>query len=118
MSSEHTSPHDGRQVRLYVFENEPVARLWEGRLWAEGVPCVVRPLGVGAAFGSTASVPHALYVPLAHVDRAREVLGQEVEPPLEVQERQRADRAVLWVLLLVALAISLAAAVGVWAFWG
>lgn len=94
------------QVRLVVFDNEPLARLWEQRLWQEGVPCVVRPVGVGASLGSTTHVPHGLYVQQRDIARAREALAQDVDlPPLEVLERQRPRPLPGWVLVALALAV-------------
>ncbi len=51
------------QVRVATFDNEPLARLCQQRLQAEGVPCILKSLGVGSgAWGGSSFVPHGLYV--------------------------------------------------------
>ena len=51
------------QVRVATFDNEPLARLWQQRLQAEDIPCVLKSLGVGSgAWGGNSFVPHGLYV--------------------------------------------------------
>ena len=63
------------QVRLTVFDNEPMARLAEQRLHQAGILCYTRSLGVGpGAWGSAYNLPHALYVHQADATRAREIL--------------------------------------------
>jgi hypothetical protein len=65
----------GKQVRLTVFDNEPMARLAEQRLRQAGIPCYTRSLGVGpGATGSAFYQPCALYVYQADATRAREIL--------------------------------------------
>jgi hypothetical protein len=81
------SRHSGKQVRLAVFDNEPMARLAEQRLHQEGIPCFLRSLGVGpGATGSAYYLPHALYVHQADEMLAREVLGLA---PKEMLKRER-----------------------------
>lgn len=64
-----------KQVRLTVFDNEPMARLAEQRLRQGGILCYTRSLGVGpGAWGSAYNLPHALYVYQADTTRAREIL--------------------------------------------
>ena len=51
------------QVRVATFDNEPLARLWQQRLQAEDIPCVLKSLGAGSgAWGGNSYVPHGLYV--------------------------------------------------------
>ena len=51
------------QVRVATFDNEPLARLWQQRLQAEDIPCVLKSLGVGSgAWGGISFVPHGIYV--------------------------------------------------------
>jgi hypothetical protein len=55
--------HGIEQVRVAVFENEPLARLWQQRLQGEDIPCMLRSLGVGSgAWGGNSFVPQGLYV--------------------------------------------------------
>jgi hypothetical protein len=63
-------------MTLTVFPNEPMARMAEQRLWEAGIPCMVKPLGVGAGlYGSTFNVPHGLLVYEQDEPAARELLG-------------------------------------------
>ena len=51
------------QVRIATYDNEPLARLYQQRLQDEGIPCVLKSLGVGSgAWGGNSFVPHGLYV--------------------------------------------------------
>lgn len=51
------------QVRIVTCDNEPLARLYQQRLQEEGIPCVLKSLGVGSgAWGGNSFVPHGLYV--------------------------------------------------------
>ncbi len=75
-----------KQVRLTVFDNEPMARLAEQRLRQAGIPCVTRSLRGGPGlWGSAYNLPHDLYVQQTDEMRAREVLDL---PPIELVERQ------------------------------
>ena len=59
-----------KQVRLTVFDNEPMARLAEQRLWQSDIPCMIRSLRGGPGlWGSSYNLPHDLYV--FETDRAR-----------------------------------------------
>ena len=76
-------PFSGRnrekQVRLTVFDNEPMARLAEQRLRQAGIPCVIRSLRGGPGlWGSAYNLPHDLYVYATDENPARELL--ELEP--------------------------------------
>jgi hypothetical protein len=100
--------HSVRQVRLTVFENEPLALMAEQRLRHERIRCVVRSLGAGpGGWGAATNLPHALYVMADDEMRARQVLDL---PPAEVAERERLAALPgylpwrTWVLLLVVLA--------------
>ena len=74
------TPRRGRQVRVTVFDNEPMARLAEQRLRQMGIPCVVRSLRGGPGlWGSAYNLPHDLVVSESDAEQAREVLGLEPE---------------------------------------
>ena len=76
----------GKQIRLAIFDNEPLARLAEQRLLEENIPCVVRSLGAGpGVWGVATNMPHALYVKADDEMRAREVLDLD---PAELEERE------------------------------
>ena len=106
-----TNTWDGNdRVTLDVFQGEPLARLAAQRLEEEGIPCVVRPLGVGpGGWGMAANLPHALHVRPSDADRARDVLGM---PPGEGGgdgvARTQARR---WPISVVVILIIIAAAV-------
>ena len=81
------SKRDKRQVRLAVFENEPLARLAEQRLREEDIPSVVRALGGGpGVYGVATHLPHALYIMADDQMRAYQVLDL---PPAEMEDRDR-----------------------------
>jgi hypothetical protein len=101
-----------RQVRVAVFEGEPLARLAAQRLQEAGVPCVVHSIGVGpGGWGMAANLPYAVSVLPADQRRAREVLEL---PPAEIPERegvpQRRPTRMALVLLLIAAAVLLSVA--------
>ncbi len=74
-----------KQIKLTVYDNEPLARLAQQRLQQEDVPCVVRSLGVGpGGWGVATYLPHGLYVGAADEMKARDILEL---PPDETTER-------------------------------
>lgn len=80
-----------KQLRLTVFNNEPVARLAEQRLQQEGIPCFIQALQGGPGlWGSAYNLPHALYVYESHEMQAREILDLT---PMEMIERDAEARA-------------------------
>ena len=77
---------DGKQVRLAIFNSEPMARLAEQRLRQAGIPCLSRALRGGPGlWGSSYNLPHDLYVYQGDEMRAREVLDLA---PREIEERE------------------------------
>tara|TARA_B100000315_G_scaffold1024_1_gene954 strand:- start:4459 stop:4824 length:366 start_codon:yes stop_codon:yes gene_type:complete len=97
--------HGGRrekQVRLTLFDNEPMARLAEQRLRQAGIRCVIRSLRGGPGlWGSAYNLPHDLCVFESDQMRAREVLDLA---PRELQERERlgaapGSRSTLWLVV-------------------
>jgi len=94
---------DGRkQVRLTGFDNEPMARLAEQRLWQSGIPCITRSLRGGPGlWGSAYNLPHDVYVYEADLANARELLdlpeGYEGEPEVA----QYRDSSGVWLLVAV-----------------
>lgn len=100
-----------KQVRLTVFDNEPMARLAEQRLWQSGIPCFTRSLRGGPGlWGSSYNLPHDLYVYEADQGRAREVL--DLAEPTEGEELTVAPRHGLGIWLAVAI-IAAALAAGI-----
>ena len=102
----------GKQVRLAIFNNEPMVRLAEQRLQQAGIPCLSRSLRGGPGlWGSAYNLPHDLYVYQADEMEAREVLDLE---PQEIEERDTQDRPSsgtgprLGVNLLIAVALVVA----------
>ena len=83
------SQRTGKQVRLTIFENEPVARMAEQRLHLEGIPSMIRPLQGGPGlWGSAYNLPHGLYVFQSDAILAKDVLEL---PPSEIVERAEGD---------------------------
>jgi hypothetical protein len=78
-----------KQVRLTIFENEPVARMAEQRLDLEGIPSMIRPLQGGPGlWGSAYNLPHGLYVFQSDAIWANDVLEL---PPSEIVELAEGD---------------------------
>lgn len=114
-------PHDSgarsrrrsdKQVRLTIFNNEPMVRLAEQRLRQAGIPCLTRALRGGPGlWGSSYNLPHDLYVHQEDEMRAREVLDLA---PREIEEREIQERPSsgvgpgLGVVLLIAAALVVA----------
>ena len=64
-----------KQVRLTGFDNEPLARLAEQRLWQSGIPCITRSMRGGPGlWGSAYNLPHDIYVYEEDRTKARELL--------------------------------------------
>ena len=77
-ASESNRDNRRKQVRLAGFDNEPMARLAEQRLWQSDIPCMIRSLRGGPGlWGSSYNLPHDLYVYETDRVRAREVLELE-----------------------------------------
>ena len=91
-------PHDSKarsrrrgdkQVRLAIFNNEPMVRLAEQRLQQAGIPSLSRALRGGPGlWGSSYNLPHDLYVYEGDEMQAREVLDLA---PQEIEERERQE---------------------------
>ena len=101
-----------RQVRLAIFNNEPMVRLAEQRLQQAGIPCLSRALRGGPGlWGSAYNLPHDLYVYQEDEMQAREVLDLA---PREIEEREAQERPSsgqgpgLGVVLLIAAAVVVA----------
>ncbi len=101
-----------KQVRLTMFNNEPMVRLAEQRLRQAGIPCLSRALRGGPGlWGSAYNLPHDLYVYQEDEMRAREVLDLA---PREIEEREMQERPSsgvgpgLGVVLLIAVALVVA----------
>ena len=68
-----------KQVRLTGFENGPMARLAEQRLWQSDIPCFIRSMRGGPGLWRSAyNLPHDLDVFETDRARAGEVLELEL----------------------------------------
>ena len=106
-------PQSEIQVRLTVYDNEPLARLAEQRLQQGHIACVVSSLGVGTGgWGVATFLPHAIYVKATDEMQARQVLGitpEEIEErePTPDPPRHRRSIPIVVVLIIVAGALLL-----------
>ena len=103
-----------RQVRLTVFNNEPMARLAEQRLKQMDIPCFIRCLRGGPGlWGSAYNLPHDLFVYESDEPQAREVLDLAPQEPLASEEQVHGQdsKQNLWLVLagaVLAVAVLLA----------
>ncbi len=91
-----------KQVRLTLFDNEPMARLAEQRLQQAGIRCFIRSLRGGPGlWGSAYNLPHDLCVFESDQMRAREVLGLTRSGPLEREPQGAPSKpgSTLWLVL-------------------
>ncbi len=91
-----------RQVRLTVFNNEPMARLAEQRLRQMDIPCFIRCLRGGPGlWGSAYNLPHDLFVYESDEPQAREVLELAPREPLASEEQVHRQESApnLWLVL-------------------
>ena len=94
---------DGRkQVRLVGFDNEPMARLTEQRLWQSGIPCVTRSMRGGPGlWGSAYNLPHDIYVYEADETQARELLELPEITERESEAGQARGSSGIWLAVAV-----------------
>ena len=111
-----TDESDERErVTLEVFQGEPLARLAAQRLREEGIPCMVRPLGVGpGGWGMAANLPYAVYVLPANEAQARDLLAlpateDEAKAGRSEPQSRRSSTAAMVVLFVVAAAVLISA---------
>lgn len=100
-----------KQVRLAVFDNEPLARLAEQRLREAGIPCITRSLRGGPGiWGSAYNLPHDLYIYESDEMRARELLELTPQEPGAREARSGSNQnrsMVLMGAVLVALLLAI-----------
>ena len=100
-----------KQVRLTVFDNEPIARLAEQRLRQAGIPCFIRSLRGGPGlWGSAYNLPHDVYVYASDEDQARQLLELAPRGPEDelVEGRQAGVDQRIWPVIGGALLVILA----------
>ncbi|ACM05279.1 MULTISPECIES: DUF2007 domain-containing protein [Thermomicrobium] len=66
---------DDELVQVAVAPNEIVAALWQGALEEEGIPVLVKVLGLGYAYWSPFVADRALFVRRQDAERAKEILA-------------------------------------------
>jgi len=66
---------DDELVQVAVAPNEIVAALWQGALEEEGIPVLVKVLGLGYAHWSPFVADRALFVRRQDAERAKEILA-------------------------------------------
>ncbi len=65
---------------LEVFENEMLARFWEGVLESEGILSMVQPrMGGYGMWGHDSFIPHGLYVNGKQAAEARAIVASQRE---------------------------------------
>jgi hypothetical protein len=66
---------DDELVQVAVAPNEIVAALWQGALEEEGIPVLIKVLGLGYAYWSPFVADRALFVRRQDAERAKEILA-------------------------------------------
>jgi hypothetical protein len=66
---------DDELVQVAVAPNEIVAALWQGALEEEGIPVLVKVLGLGYAYWSPFVADRALFVRRQDAERAKKILA-------------------------------------------
>ena len=95
-----------KQVRLTGFDNEPMARLAEQRLWQSGIPCITRSMRGGPGlWGSAYNLPHDIYVYEADREKARELLDLPALVEGESEASQSRGLPGIWLAVAVAVII-------------
>ena len=112
-----------KQVRLTVFDNEPLARLAEQRLQQAGIPCFIRSLRGGPGlWGSAYNLPHDLLVYASDETPARELLDLVPKGSLEQKTDlpPRRSNPNLWAMIggIILAALTLAIVVSVFSRTG
>ena len=98
-----TDRDDRKQVRLTGFDNEPMARLAEQRLWQSGIPCITRSMRGGPGlWGSAYNLPHDIYVYEADQVDARELLELPEIPEGKSEAAQARGLSGIWLAVTVA----------------
>ena len=95
-----------KQVRVAVFDNEPMARLAVQRLQEMGIPSLTRCLRGGPGlWGSGYNLPHDLVVYESDESQARQVLnlGPSESPETEEQAGQSTSTPSLGLILVGAI---------------
>lgn len=65
---------------LLTAPNEPMAHFWESVLTDAGIPVLIRPGGPGAGgWGSVAMFAHDLYVRQSDLERASEIVAEDID---------------------------------------
>lgn len=96
-----------RQIEVATYENEPLARLSEQRLYQSGIPCILKSLQGGSGlWGSAYNVPHSLYVYEHHLDEAAEILGLDSMSSFNLpSDNDSAKQWPSWLVILVVLLV-------------
>ena len=92
-----------KQIRVAVFDNEPMARLAVQRLQEMGIPALTRCLRGGPGlWGSAYNLPHDIVVYESDENQAREVLALGPAEPLEAEDQagQAASNSNLGLILV------------------
>jgi len=110
-----TDRDDRKQVRLTGFDNDPMARLAEQRLWQSGIPCITRSMRGGPGlWGSAYNLPHDIYVYEADETRARELLELPEIPEGESEAAKSRGLSGIWLAVTV---VAIVLALGVVIPW-
>lgn len=97
----------GENVKIAIFNGEPLARMWAEALRQEGVPAAVWPDAnvLAPEWSSSLKDSHSLYVPAPEEEHARALIPQEFQvfPPVEQPSEPTVNVRVIVILVCLAL---------------
>jgi hypothetical protein len=95
-----------KQVRIAIFNSEPLAKLAEQQLYDSGVPCLLKSLNGGPGlWGSAYNLPHGLYVYERDTSKALDIL--ELDSMDDGYSERDSGKSVLGVLILLIIVLAL-----------
>ena len=92
-----------KQVRIAIFNSEPLAKLAEQQLYDSGVPCLIKSLNGGPGlWGSAYNLPHGIYVYERDTSKALDILQLDsIDDPYSDRDSGKPVSTLLILLMIV-----------------
>ncbi len=95
-----------KQVRIAIFNSEPLAKLAEQQLYDSGVPCLLKSLNGGPGlWGSAYNLPHGVYVYERDTAKALDILQLDSIDDGYSDRGSGKSISGIWILLMVVLGL-------------